>query len=122
MSDFVARPADVDMWPLGGHVGVESGLLVDGTNMTVLLSQWAPGAIAPEHLHPHEQVGICLRGHVIVTIAGEDYPVGPGEFYHIPSGAPHAERNEGEEVVVLADFFSPIRGDLLRKQFEALLV
>ena len=43
MKDLVARPGDVDMWPLGGHVGVESGLLVDGANITVLLSQWDAG-------------------------------------------------------------------------------
>jgi unsaturated pyranuronate lyase len=122
MSDFVVRRGEVEMWPLGAHVGVESGLLVDGANITVLLSHWAPGAIAPEHVHPHEQVGICLQGHVIVTISGEDYPVGQGEFYHIPGGAPHAERNEGGELAVLADFFSPIRSDLLRRQFEAQVV
>jgi quercetin dioxygenase-like cupin family protein len=122
MSDFVVKPANVEMWPLGAHVGVESGLLVDGANITVLLSHWAPGAIAPEHVHPHEQVGICLQGHVIVTIRGVDYPLGQGEFYHIPGGAPHAERNDGVELAVLADFFSPIRDDLLRKRFEAQVV
>jgi unsaturated pyranuronate lyase len=121
VSDIVVRPGVLEMWPLGGHVGVQSGLLVNGANITVLLSHWEPGATAPEHVHPHEQVGICLQGHVIVTIGGEDYPVGQGEFYHVPSGAPHAERNEGGELAVLADFFSPIRSDLLRKQFEAQL-
>jgi quercetin dioxygenase-like cupin family protein len=122
MSNCAVKPGEVEMWPLGGHVGVESGLLVDGANITVLLSRWAPGATAPEHVHPHEQVGICLEGQVTLTVGGRDYPVGPGEFYHIPSGAAHAERNEGGELAVLADFFSPIRSDLLRKQFEAQVV
>ena len=122
MSDFVVRPGAVEMWRLGAHVGVESGLLVDGANITVLLSHWEPGAIAPEHVHPHEQVGICLQGHVTLTVRGQDYPVGPGEFYHIPGGAPHAERNDSAEVVTLADFFSPIRDDLVRRQFEARVV
>jgi quercetin dioxygenase-like cupin family protein len=122
VSDIVVKPSEVEKWALGSHVGVESRLLVDGDHITVLLSHWGPGATAPEHVHPHEQVGICLQGHVIVTVRGKDHPVGPGEFYHIPGSVPHAERNEGEDVVVLADFFSPIREDLVRRQFEARVV
>lgn len=122
MSAYVIRPAEVEQWTLGRHVGVESRLLVDGANLTVLFSQWAPGAVAPEHVHPHEQVGICLQGHVVLAIEGKDYEVGPGEFYHIPGNVPHAERNEGSDPVILADFFSPIREDLVRGQFEAQVV
>jgi quercetin dioxygenase-like cupin family protein len=122
VDSYVIRPSEVEQWTLGHHVGVESRLLVDGCNITVLLSQWGPGAIAPEHVHPHEQVGICLQGHVILTIEGKDHPVGPGELYHIPGHVPHAERNEGADLAVLADFFSPIREDLVRRQFEAQVV
>jgi quercetin dioxygenase-like cupin family protein len=122
VSDIVIRPDDVERWVLGSHAGVESRLLVNGDRMTVLLSHWEPGATAPEHVHPHEQVGICLQGHVTLTIRGQDYPVGPGEFYHIPGGAPHAERNDSAEEVTLADFFSPIRDDLVRRQFAARVI
>jgi quercetin dioxygenase-like cupin family protein len=122
VSPYVVKPGEVEKWSLGRHVGVESRLLVDGANLTVLYSQWEPGAIAPEHVHPHEQVGICLQGHIILTIEGNDYPVGPSEFYHVPVNLPHAERNEGWGLAVLADFFSPIREDLQHGRFEAQVV
>ena len=122
MSDFVIKPGEVEKWTLGSHVGVESRLLVNGDHITVLLSHWGPGATAPEHVHPHEQVGICLQGHVIVTIGGEDHPVGPGEFYHIPGRVPHAERNEGADGGHLRTSSPPSASDLVRRQFEAQVV
>jgi quercetin dioxygenase-like cupin family protein len=122
MSDYVIRPGDIEKWALGRHVGVDSRLLVDGANLTVVYTQWEPGATAPEHVHPHEQVGVCLQGNVVLTIAGEDHSVGPGEFYHIPGNVPHAERNPGFGLAVLADFFSPVRDDLVRREFEARVV
>ncbi len=122
MGEYVIKPGGVEKWALGHHTGVESRLLVDGANITVLYSHWAPGAVAPEHVHPHEQVGICLQGTVIVTIDGRDHEVGPDEFYHIPGSLPHSERNAGTEPVLLADFFSPVREDLLRRRFEAQVV
>ena len=122
MSRYVIKPGEVEEWTLGRHVGVESRLLVDGAKMTVLYSQWEPGEVAPEHVHPHEQVGIFLQGSVMLTIEGKDDPVGPGEFYHVPVDLPHAERNEGWGLAVLADFFSPIREDPVRGQFEARIV
>jgi quercetin dioxygenase-like cupin family protein len=87
--------------------------------MTVLHTTWAAGALAPEHTHPHEQMGLCLRGMAIFTIAGRDYLVTAGQFYRIPGGVPHAERNDGTEPAILIDFFSPVRDDLLRRRFEA---
>jgi quercetin dioxygenase-like cupin family protein len=116
--DHIIRPKNIEKWPLEKHVGVESKLLADGENMTVLWSKWEPGAIAPEHIHPHEQIGICFEGEIIFTINGEDSVVKAGEFYNIPSNTPHAERNEGDVAVILTDFFSPKREDLLRRQFE----
>jgi quercetin dioxygenase-like cupin family protein len=122
MSDYVIRPGEVDKWALGDHWGVDSRLLIDGSNLTVLYTQWEPGAGAPEHVHPHEQAGVCLQGNVILTIAGDDHLVGPGEFYHIPGNVPHAERNPGFGLAVLADFFSPVRDDLVRREFGAQIV
>lgn len=122
MSEYVVRPQEVEEWTLGKHEGVASKLLVDGVNMTSLFSRWVAGAVAPEHVHPHEQIGICLQGTVTLTIEGRDHQVCAGELYHIPGDAPHAERNEGEEEVILVDFFSPVRGDLLQRRFEARVI
>jgi quercetin dioxygenase-like cupin family protein len=117
--DYVLHPEQVEVWSLDKHTGVSAKLLADGQNMTVLYTTWAAGARAPEHTHPHEQMGLCLQGEAIFTIAGWDYPVKAGQFYHIPGQVPHAERNDRPEPAILIDSFSPIREDLLRHHFEA---
>ncbi len=120
--DYILHPDQVEKWPLEKHVGVVSKLMVDGQNMTVLWSTWEPGAIAPEHTHPHEQIGVCFEGEMVFTIDGVEYPVHAGEFYRIPSNVPHAERNDGQKPAVLTDFFSPVRSDLLQHHFDPKLV
>lgn len=117
-TEHIIRPDLIERWPLDKHEGVTSKLLVDGKNMTSLWSQWEPNASAPEHTHPHEQIGICLKGQIIVTINGIDHTVEAGEFYYIPGNVPHAERNDSSEPAILTDFFSPIREDLLKRRFE----
>jgi quercetin dioxygenase-like cupin family protein len=116
--DYVIHPEKVEKWPLDKHVGVTSKLIAGGTNMTVLWSRWEPGASAPEHTHPHEQIGICFEGQIVFTINRKEYAVKAGEFYHIPSNVPHAERNDGAIPAVLTDFFSPPREDLLQRRFQ----
>lgn len=117
----IINPEQIEKWPLGKHVGVTSKLLVDGEKMTVLWSEWLPGASAPEHIHPHEQVGVVLAGEIIITVNGVDSTAKAGEFYYIPGGAPHAERNDAAVTAVLTDFFSPPREDILKRQFDPTL-
>jgi quercetin dioxygenase-like cupin family protein len=112
-------PKNVEGWAIEKHVGVYARLLVEGQNMTVLWTRWEPGASAPEHIHPHEQVAVCLEGEFIFTVGGEECVVSAGEFIHIPSNTPHAERNEQPVAAVLADFFSPVRRDLHEQRFLA---
>lgn len=116
---YVLNPDEVELWSLDRHTGVSAKLLADGKNMTVLHTVWDVNAKAPEHTHPHEQMGLCLDGEVIFTIGGVDHLVTAGEFYQVPGGVPHAERNDGDVPAILVDFFSPIREDLLRRKFEA---
>lgn len=116
--NYVLDPQQVEYWSLDKHTGVSAKLLADGKNMTVLYTTWAAGAKAPEHIHEHEQMGLCLQGEVIFTINGEDFTVKAGEFYQIPGNTPHAERNDRTAPAVLVDFFSPVREDLLRRRFE----
>lgn len=115
----VINPNNVEEWAIEKHVGVFSRLLVEGQNMTVLWTRWEPGASAPEHTHPHEQVAVVLEGALIFTVNGEECVVSVGEFIHIPSNAPHAERNAGLVPAVLTDFFSPVRSDLHERRFQA---
>ncbi|MDX6617950.1 MAG: hypothetical protein QOK36_336 [Gaiellales bacterium] len=69
-----------------------------------------PGAIVPEHSHPHEQLGIGLRGLITMVIGGEEHPLGPMDAMHIPSGVTHTGI-AGPEGALVLDVFTPIRED-----------
>lgn len=116
--NYLIDPETVEIWPLERHNGVTVKLLVNGQNMTVLWSRWEPNASAPEHTHPHEQIGICLQGQIVFIINGEDHVVNAGEYFHIPPNVPHAERNDGSVPAILTDFFSPVRSDLIERRFQ----
>jgi quercetin dioxygenase-like cupin family protein len=113
------NPNNIEEWAIEKHVGVFSRMLVEGQNMTVMWTRWEPGAVAPEHTHPNEQVAVCLEGEIIFTVDGEECPLSAGEFIHILANAPHAERNDGQVRAVLTDFFSPVRADLHERRFQA---
>ena len=113
------NPKNVAGWEIEKHKGVFARLLVAGQNLTVLWTRWEPGGRAPEHTHPNEQVAVCLEGELIFTVNGEECVVSAGEFIHIRSNTPHAERNDGQVPAVLTDFFSPVRSDLHEQRFQA---
>jgi quercetin dioxygenase-like cupin family protein len=69
-----------------------------------------PGAVVPEHSHPHEQLGIGLRGLITMVIDGMERPMGPMDAMHIPSGVVHAGV-AGPEGALVLDVFTPIRED-----------
>ena len=117
---YVKKPSRIEGWPI--HEGVESQIVVEGVNMTAMISTWAPQSAFAAHVHPHEQIGVCLQGKAVFTIDGKEYPVETGDVYHIPPNAPHAERNDGDEPAVFMECFAPVRQDLLRRRFEAKLV
>ncbi len=113
----IIDPQQIEHWDV--HEGVEAALVAAGENMTGLMCWWPPGASFHTHTHPHEQIGIVMQGTAIFTIDGVEHQVGPGQVYHVPSGAPHAQRNDGEETVIFFECFSPVREDLQeRHRFE----
>ena len=58
-----------------------------GEGAQVNLVELEPGSVVPAHSHPHEQLGVCLRGEQILEIDGEDHHVGPMDAYVIPGGS-----------------------------------
>ena len=48
---------------------------VQGEKITLAIVELAPNAVVPEHVHPNEQLGICLRGSGTFTL--EDRPPFP---------------------------------------------
>ena len=79
-----------------------------GDKVMMSLVEIAPGAVLPEHTHPHEQAGIVMQGEFDFTIGGETKRVKQGDAYVIPGGVPHSLI--GSEGWALAlDIFSPPR-------------
>ena len=69
-----------------------------------------PGAVVPEHSHPHEQLGIGLSGVIVMILDGEEHPMGPMDAMHIPSGVVHGAYAGPEGAVVLDVFVPDPRG------------
>ena len=65
------------------------GRLITGQSVEVGIFSYEAGKGATIHSHPHEQIFIVLKGQMIMTIDGVEYPLGPGEAAHMRPGVPH---------------------------------
>lgn len=68
-----------------------------------------PGALLPEHSHPHEQVANVIAGEFELTINGESRILGPGMVGLIPPHAVHSGKAITRCHII--DVFYPIRED-----------
>jgi quercetin dioxygenase-like cupin family protein len=58
------------------------------------------------HVHPQsEEIVYVVAGRGRVWLDGEFHPVGPGSWYRIPKGTPHATMADPGERVTLVCFF-----------------
>jgi quercetin dioxygenase-like cupin family protein len=71
-----------------------------------------PGAVVEEHVHPHEQVGMLLRGKALFIIGGEQKTLQAGDLYRIPGDVRHKVIALDQPVQAL-DIFCPIREEYL---------
>ena len=94
-----------------------SGRPLFGENAMINLIQFEPGAVVPLHSHPHEQLGIVLRGVQVLVVEGVEHPLGPMEGYVLPGGVEHSAHCGPEGATVL-DVFQPVREDY-RKRAQA---
>ena len=69
-----------------------------------------PNTSVPEHRHPHEQLGIVLKGNGRFRIGEEMREVAPGSTWNIAPDVPH-EFAVGPEGAVVIDVFAPDRED-----------
>jgi len=76
------------------------------------LAELEPHAVVERHAHPHEQVGMVLRGRAIFTIGDEEKTLQPGDMFRIPGGVPHRVAALDEPFQAL-DVFTPVREDYL---------
>ena len=91
-------------------------LFGDGAMLNLI--EFEPGAVVPLHSHPHEQLGIVLRGVQVLVVDGVERPLGPLEGYVLPGGVEHSAHCGAEGATVL-DVFQPVREDY-RERWQAI--
>ena len=109
----VVRGDGIESEPVDAADGLSKGVLL-GPETTPTLSlrrfELDPGATVPEHTNEIEHEQYVLSGEYVVGISepsepptdGDDasateYTVSAGDSIHIPAGAVHWYRNEGDE-------------------------
>ena len=83
---------------------------VHGDRLTLAVVELEPGAIAEEHSHEHEQLGMVLRGSIRFRVGDEEHELRPGETWKIPSNTPH-RAEAGPDGASVIDLFAPPRSE-----------
>jgi quercetin dioxygenase-like cupin family protein len=94
-----------------------SGQALFGEEAMLNLVELRPHALLPAHSHPHEQLGVILRGELGLLVSGEMHALGEMDAYALPGGIEHEARAGAQGALVL-DVFQPVRDDL-REAAEA---
>ncbi len=89
-----------------------------GTGAMINLIEFDAGSVVPLHSHPHEQLGIVLRGMQALVVDGKPHELGPMEGYVLPGGVEHSAYCGPEGALVL-DIFQPVREDYLERWQQA---
>jgi Mannose-6-phosphate isomerase len=88
-----------DMLPEQWRLGVETRMLVssgNGAAQLCIFEQWvAPGAGAPTHTHPVEEVLTVREGEAEMWMDEARVIVSAGQSLIVPSGRKHGFRNSG---------------------------
>ena len=86
-----ARPPAIARTDLQRH-----DLSIAGHEAIQTRVDFAPGAIAPRHRHPGEEIVFILRGTLEYRLDGQPPVIlNPGNVLFIPAGTVHAVRNVG---------------------------
>lgn len=90
MSDTPPTPSTLPAMQLSFEQ-FESRSLADGFD-EVLVREWAPGAVVPEHRHDFGVSAIVVQGEMWLTCAGQERHLVPGDTFALYRNEPHAER------------------------------
>jgi quercetin dioxygenase-like cupin family protein len=95
--------------------GVEIRILGSGEKVMLVYIIAQPGAVVPDHKHPHEQIGTCIKGEGLLTSAGKKFKTVAGASWQIPGGESHDWVNTGMSEAILIETFGPPREDYASK-------
>jgi quercetin dioxygenase-like cupin family protein len=98
------------MEPARAGEGVDRWVM-HGDRMTMAYFRLQSGAGIPKHSHPHEQMGMVLKGAIELVVGDEKIRVDAGEWYRIPSHVEHGGTCKESPAEIL-EVFSPPREDL----------
>jgi quercetin dioxygenase-like cupin family protein len=111
MEPQFVRFEDVKAFELTAGV---TGRPLFGEGAMINLIDFAAGATVAPHSHPHEQLGIVLRGMQALVVDGVAHELGPLEGYVLPGGVEHSAYCGPEGALVL-DVFQPVREDYVER-------
>ena len=116
MEPVFVRFDDIRSFQLADGV---SGRPLFGERAMLNMIEFGPGATVPLHSHPHEQLGLVLRGMQALVVDGVAHEMGPMEGYVVPGGVEHSAYSGPEGALVL-DVFQPVRDDYRERWEQAL--
>jgi quercetin dioxygenase-like cupin family protein len=91
-----------------------SARFITGSRIMFSFVRLAPGAVMPDHNHPHEQLGYVLEGSLVLNLAGDERTPQAGEAYAIPGGVTHRAVG-GPDGCLALDAFNPPREEYLER-------
>ena len=91
-----------------------SARFVTGSRIMFSFVHLLPGAVMPDHHHPHEQLGYVVEGSMVLNIAGDERKLQRGDAYTIPGNVVHRAVGGPDGCLVL-DAFSPPREEYLER-------
>lgn len=92
--------------------GVKRQILAHGPELMLVRVVFEPGAIGPEHKHPHTQNSYVESGRFEITISGKTRTLGPGDSFYVPGNVLHGAK--ALEAGCLIDAFNPMREEFIR--------
>jgi quercetin dioxygenase-like cupin family protein len=98
---LVRRHDDIEYEPVSAADGLAKGILINEShgapNVALRRFTLAAGGDVPRHTNDIEHEQYVLSGEYVVGVDDEEYTVSAGDAIHIPAGAVHWYRNEGDE-------------------------
>ncbi len=88
---------------------VHAAYLIEGDRMSSQYFEMEPGAVIPEHDHPHEQIGFLFEGEVTISVEDGTRTVSAGDGFYFEGGESHSVENTGGTTARGVDMFSPPR-------------
>jgi len=97
---LLRRSSEIEYESIDAADGMEKGVLVGEShgapNVALRRFRLAPGGTVPEHTNEVEHEQYVLEGEYVVGIDDTEYTVAAGDALHIPAGAVHWYRNDGD--------------------------